>query len=111
MKLSENRGYLFPKIKLKLDVSNRSLMAKLDEEIEEVKASMDVYEAARMSVAPNDRFAPCVERMNALMELIDVMHACESILRFYGVDDEEYTDLINAVRLKNQMRGYYERTS
>ena len=49
--------------------------------------------------------------MNALMELIDVMHVCESILRFYGVDDEEYTDLINAVRLKNQMRGYYERTS
>lgn len=116
MKLSENRGYLFPKITLNPDPSNaplmhRPLISKLDEEVEEVKVSTDVYEASRMFVPLNERCAPCVERMNALMEVVDVIHVCETILRFYGVDEEEYGDLITAVQLKNQMRGYYERTS
>lgn len=43
-----------------------------------------------------------------MLELMDVIHSAETMLRTYGCTDTELTLLSNLVIEKNRKRGYYD---
>ena len=89
------KAYQFPKIAKLEDMTPEQLGAKLYEEADECVAAMKMYDGGR-------------NRLDLVMETLDVIHVCETILHHFDVDYAELEDGINFVTLKNKLRGYYE---
>lgn len=81
-------AYRFPEIKSKKSVSDQVL--KIGEELDEVY---------RVFAEGRDR---------TIEETVDVMQACETLLRKLGCGSEELEATIEKVIQKNEARGYYE---
>lgn len=47
-------------------------------------------------------------REERIIELIDLIHCCESYLRSLGVSENELAQRIREVEAKNEYRGYYQ---
>lgn len=69
----------------------------LMDEVEEVRSGYFEYQCV-----------PCRDTKRALMmELFDVIHKAESIIREYNYSEDNLTLLRNEVIRKNDTRGYY----
>lgn len=88
-------SYIFPAIDKLEDLSKQDLVAKLNEEFLECVKEITEYDGSR-------------NRLALIAETLDVIHCCETILRHFGVDYSELKDGIEYVKLKNELRGYYE---
>lgn len=100
--------YRFPAIAGYKEFTQDEQFHKIVEEIKEVK-----YEKYKLSTAQHypDLDIKIVEELfeSLGMELLDVIHACETMLRM-NFTDQEVEELAAKVREKNARRGYYEVT-
>lgn len=92
-------GFLFPAIS-ELPMSFDDQMEKISEEVRELG-----YEEQEYWSEFSFWRKPNTENMK--MESMDVIHACETLLRMLHVTDREYAELRQAVEDKNRARGYY----
>lgn len=93
------RGYVFPAFE---DMSNAWIdqAFKIEEEIQEVHVALDDYNKGY------GRFG-LASPTPVMMETMDVIHACETLLRMMHVSDYDYDVLREKVVEKNRTRGYY----
>lgn len=93
------RGYAFPAFE---GMSNAWIdqVLKIEEEIQEVHVALDDYNKRC------DRWG-LASQTQVIMETMDVIHACETLLRMMHVSDCDYDILRENVVEKNRTRGYY----
>ena len=72
---------------------------KLQEEVEEVLSALVEYQ-----MQPTD----WNKRVHLMMEIMDVIHVCETLLRLMNTRDSERNLARNLVIEKNDQRGYYD---
>lgn len=112
MRIKETKGYRFPRVMslCEKEATADELFSKLWEEVLEFEETFEKYnrevEDSR-SYYTHASSASQASRKDMLMELMDVMHVCETIMYHYGVSSEEAVDAATAVFLKNKLRGYY----
>lgn len=95
-------GYVFPAHKSAKNTTTFSLVTeKLFEEFKEAQEAACIY---------NANWSP-TPRLNLAMELIDVIHVCETAMRSMDISDSEYSKIRTMVYLKNDLRGYYDEES
>lgn len=101
-----NRGYCFPCMFDYTDSNASNLqseMRKLYEELGELESAMiDADEHDLFDCEQNQK------RFNVVVEVVDCMHVCESILRLLNVENSKLCEYQNYVELKNELRGYYD---
>lgn len=93
-------GYIYNFPPMMGDYDARDCVAKIQEELSEFQAETGIY-----------TFTECTgefDRLNikAVMELLDVIHACETMLRLFDNDYLVSAAEAEVVR-KNDERGYY----
>lgn len=91
------KSYNFPPITIETTTERQSL--KIQIELDEAYVARKKW-----GQDPSDYKL----RKEYLIELIDVIHACETALRHEDVDCEELLHLMYIVEKKNRVRGYYD---
>lgn len=97
--------YRFPAIVQCKSIPNtgrNACLEKLEEEVAEVRQMIEELNKFHASGITERAI-----RIHAVEEVVDVMHACESLLRSLNVDDREFAEMIYQVITKNVSRGYY----
>lgn len=92
----EWEGYTFPAIVT--EVSPKEQLDKISEELTEFRCASKLF-----TFDNNVKFDPL--NANACVELLDVIHACETLLRMY--DQDIVGACAHIVMAKNAARGYY----
>lgn len=93
----EWEGYAFPAIKTEATPAEKA--DKIGEELAEFRCEMGLY-----SIKDGEKeFDPL--NSEACIELLDVVHACETMLRMY--DQDIVGACAHIVLAKNAARGYY----
>lgn len=92
----EWEGYTFPAIVT--ETTPKKQVDKIDEELTEFRCASKLF-----SFDNDGRFDPL--NSNACVELLDVVHACETLLRMY--DQDIVGACAHIVMAKNAARGYY----
>lgn len=92
----EWEGYAFPAIVT--ETTPQEQIEKISEELTEYRCAADLF-----SWKDGERFDPL--NANACVELLDVVHACETLLRMY--DQDIVGACAHIVLAKNAARGYY----
>lgn len=101
-----NRGYCFP---LMFDYTDSNMsklqseMRKLYEELGELEEAITVADEQELFTNMKNQ-----KRFDVVVEVVDCMHVCESILRILDVNIDELSALQEYVKLKNELRGYYD---
>ena len=93
----EWEGYAFPAIKTEATPSEQA--EKIREELTEFRCEMEPY-AIKAGITEFDPL-----NFDACIELLDVIHACETMLRMY--DQDIVGACAHIVMVKNAARGYY----
>lgn len=94
---AERMGYLMPCYAF-IDVDEQEQLAKIDDELAEVRKAWNDYERDLTEKA----------RMELLMECADVQEAIETLMMQIGADDQERWEARRKVWEKNNARGYYD---
>lgn len=97
-------AYRFPAMAKIKEWTFEQQMGKLREEMTEVEDAYRLIKRVSPYAALEDIM---VRRTSFGMELLDVIHTCETALRM-GFSDEEASALRDAVIAKNKERGYYD---
>lgn len=92
----EWEGYTFPAIVA--ETNPKEQVDKIDEELTEFRCASKLFSFDR-----DGKFDPL--NANACVELLDVVHACETMLRMY--DQDIVGACAHIVLAKNAARGYY----
>lgn len=93
----EWEGYAFPAIKTEANPAEQA--DKIGEELAEFRCEMGLY-----SIKDGEKeFDPL--NFSACIELLDVIHGCETMLRMY--DQDIVGACAHIVMAKNAARGYY----
>ena len=92
----EWEGYTFPAIVT--DTTDPEQMKKIDSELMELRVAADMF-----SFDSDKKLDPL--NSEACIELLDVVHACETMLRMY--DQDIVGACAHIVLAKNAARGYY----
>ena len=92
----EWEGYAFPAIKTEATPAEQA--DKIGEELAEFRCASKLF-----SFNSDGKFDPL--NANACVELLDVVHACETMLRMY--DQDIVGACAHIVLAKNAARGYY----
>ena len=92
----EWEGYTFPAIVT--DATPNEQVDKINEELTEFRCASKLF-----SFDNDGKFDPL--NANACVELLDVVHACETMLRMY--DQDIVGACAHIVMAKNAARGYY----
>ena len=90
----EWEGYTFPAIVT--ETTDREQVKKIEDELFEFRVAADIYEV-------NAKLDPL--NVSACIELLDVIHACETLLRRF--DQDIVGACAHIVLAKNAARGYY----
>ena len=90
----EWEGYAFPAIKTEATPAEQA--DKIGEELAEFRCEMGLYSGEK-------EFDPL--NFSACIELLDVIHGCETMLRMY--DQDIVGACAHIVLAKNAARGYY----
>lgn len=93
----EWEGYAFPAIKTEATPDKQ--MEKIGEELTEFRCAAEMYGIKEGRI----EFDPL--NSEACIELLDVLHACETMLRMY--DQDIVGACAHIVMAKNAARGYY----
>lgn len=96
--------YRFPAMAKIKEWTFEQQLEKLREEIAEVEDAYELIGRVSPYTAPEDIL---VRRISLGIELLDVIHACETALRM-GFSDEKVIALKDSVIAKNRERGYYD---
>ena len=93
----EWEGYAFPAIKTETTPLKQA--EKINEELTEFRCAAEMFDIRE----GRTEFDPL--NANACVELLDVVHACETLLRMY--DQDIVGACAHIVMAKNAARGYY----
>lgn len=101
-----SKGYCFPCM---FDYTD-SEMAKLQSEMRKLYEEIGELEEAILVAGEEELFATekNQKRFDVLVEVVDCMHVCESVLRILDADNDELSAFQEYVKLKNELRGYYD---
>lgn len=94
----EWEGYTFPAIVA--ETTDSEQVKKLREEMDEFKSAARIY-----GYADDEKTKLDPLNVNACVELLDVIHACETLLRRF--DQDIVGACAHIVLAKNAARGYY----
>ncbi len=92
----EWEGYTFPAIVT--EATPKEQVDKIDEELTDFRCASELF-----TFKDGGGFDPL--NANACVELLDVVHACETMLRMY--DQDIVGACAHIVMAKNAARGYY----
>ena len=92
----EWEGYTFPAIVT--EATDSEQLKKIDSELMELRVAADMF-----SFDSDKKLDPL--NVNACLELLDVIHACETLLRRF--DQDIVGACAHIVMAKNAARGYY----
>lgn len=93
-------GYIYNFPPIAGDFDARDCVAKIHEELTEFQAEAGIYTFTE-SAKEFDRL-----NVKAVIELLDIIHACETMLRLYDNDFLASAAKTEVIR-KNEERGYY----
>lgn len=96
--IEKERSYLFPAIETEGLLFTDQICKIREEVVEATEAMVDYMSCTRL---------PGKSRLDVVMKTMDVIHACETLLRMLDISDDEYESIRSEVEKKNRERGYY----
>lgn len=98
--------YRFPEIDIE-DLSAHDQLWKISEELHEAVHAYNEYQHKYWtSLFDSEEIHQAYEKY--LMEVMDIIHAAETLLHITDVDTKTANKIKNAVIEKNRKRGYYD---